>query len=369
MSFPRVHQATIVTSTGQLETLPVRLAQLSVPALAGLRPVTPDPQARVTLACGQGPALTVDGRVYPTSVSGTAGQLSGYLPLQVRLCAPGGTLSLAAGRHTLTAAVPGTFAVTDLSLSSVDAPPPAAAPASGAARAVTIRSWQPDQRTLTIGSGTASYLEIHENDNPGWAATLNGRQLTPVRLDGWQQAFIVPAGPGGTITLTFRPAVTYHLALIASILAAALLLALAAWSFLAPRRRKPVSPSQLTNPSTDSVSAALDPLVPADSGTHRFASRRWPGVLAVAALIFVAGRARWPWPRRCWPAAPAWRGRCAARRGRRPPGIPPRACPCSPPRPWSPRGCCPRSGRSARVSSAPSAGPPRPARSSRWPPR
>ena len=105
VSFPRVHQATIVTSTGQLETLPVRLAQLSVPALAGLRPVTPDPQARVTLACGQGPALTVDGRVYPTSVSGTAGQLSGYLPLQVRLCAPGGTLSLAAGRHTLTAAV------------------------------------------------------------------------------------------------------------------------------------------------------------------------------------------------------------------------------------------------------------------------
>ena len=290
VSFPRVHQATIVTSTGQLETLPVRLAQLSVPALAGLRPVTPDQRARVTLACGQGPALTVDGRVYPTSVSGTAGQLSGFLPLQVRLCAPGGTLSLAAGRHTLTAAVPGTFAVTDLSLSSADAPPPAAVPASGAARAVTIRSWQPDQRTLTIGPGTAAYLEIHENDNPGWAATLNGRQLTPLRLDGWQQGFVVPAGPGGTITLIFRPAATYHVALIASILAAALLLALAAWSFLAPRRRKPVSPSQLTSPSTDSVSAALYPLFPAESDTHRFANHRtWPTVLAVAGLIFIAG--------------------------------------------------------------------------------
>ena len=290
VSFPRVHQATIVTSTGQLETLPVRLAQLSVPALAGLRPVNPDQQARVTLACGQGPALTVDGRVYPTSVSGTAGQLSGFLPLQVRLCAPGGTLSLAAGRHTLTAAVPGTFAVTDLSLSSADAPPPAAVPASGAARAVTIRSWQPDQRTLTIGPGTAAYLEIHENDNPGWAATLNGRQLTPLRLDGWQQGFVVPAGPGGTITLTFRPAATYHVALIASILAAALLLALAAWSFLAPRRRKPVSPSQLTSPSTNSMSAALYPLFPAESDTHRFANHRtWPTVLAVAGLIFIAG--------------------------------------------------------------------------------
>ena len=38
VSFPRVRQATIVTSTGQLETLPVRLSQLAVPALADLRP-------------------------------------------------------------------------------------------------------------------------------------------------------------------------------------------------------------------------------------------------------------------------------------------------------------------------------------------
>ena len=89
VSFPRVRQATIVTSTGQLETLPVRLSQLSVPALAGLRVVTPDQQARFALACGQGPALTVDGRVYQTSVSGTIGELTQYLPLRVGLCAAG----------------------------------------------------------------------------------------------------------------------------------------------------------------------------------------------------------------------------------------------------------------------------------------
>jgi len=91
VSFPGVRQATVVTLTGQLATLPVRLSQLSVPALAGLRAVTPDQQARVSLACGQGPALTVDGRVYQTSVSGTVGELSGYRPLSVRMCAPGGT--------------------------------------------------------------------------------------------------------------------------------------------------------------------------------------------------------------------------------------------------------------------------------------
>ena len=288
MSFPRVRQATIIASTGQLETLPLRLARLSVPALAGLRAVAPSGSAMFTLACGQGPALTVDGRVYQTSVSGTIGALSQYLPLRVRLCSPGGTLSLGAGRHTLTAAAPGPFAVTDLSLASIN-PGPGTAVASGAVRAVTVRSWQPDQRQLSIGRGAASYLEVHENYNPGWAATLNGQQLTPVRLDGWQQAFVVPAGAGGTVTLSFRPAATYHLVLVASLLAVALLLAITAWSFT-PARQRAAAPTGLTS----------DEGARREGGASRAARRRagryragrysaWPIVAAVAALIFVAG--------------------------------------------------------------------------------
>ena len=277
VSFPRVRQATIVTLTGQLETLPVRLSQLSVPALAGLRAVTPS--GSVSLACGQGPALTVDGQVYQTSVSGTLGELSQYLPLPVRLCAPGGALSLGAGRHTLTAATPGTFEVTDLSLASGATSPSAASSgasgaavassASGADRAVTIRSWQPDQGRLSIGRGAASYLEVHENFNPGWAAALNGQALTPVRLDGWQQAFVVPAGAGGAITLTFRPAATYHLALIASLLAVAILLALTAWSFLAAGQGGAT--------------------MMGSGGERRRRGRAWIGVVSVTALILVAG--------------------------------------------------------------------------------
>jgi arabinofuranan 3-O-arabinosyltransferase len=269
VSFPRVRQATIVTLTGQLETLPVRLSQLSVPALAGLRAVTPS--GSVSLACGQGPALTVDGRVYQTSVSGTLGELSQYLPLSVRLCAPGGALSLGAGRHTLTAAAPGTFAVTDLSLAS-GAPAPVAsgaAVASGASRVVAIRSSQPDQGRLSIGRGVASYLEVHENYNLGWAAALNGQPLTPVRLDGWQQGFVVPAGAGGTITLTFQPAATYHVVLIASLLAAAILLALTAWSFLAAGQG-----------GATMMGAG---------GERRRQGRAWTGVVGVTALILVAG--------------------------------------------------------------------------------
>jgi arabinofuranan 3-O-arabinosyltransferase len=277
VSFPRVRQATIITSTGQLETLPVRLSRLSVPALAGLHAVTPSGQAPFALACGQGPALTIDGRVYQTSVSGTVGELSQYRPLAVRLCAPGGTLSFGPGRHTLTAATPGTFAVTDLSLTSLNQP----AVASGASRTVTIRSWQPDQRLVGIGPGAASYLEVHENYNSGWAATLNGQPLAPVRLDGWQQAFVVPAGAGGTITMTFRPAATYHLVLVVSIIAVALLLAVVAWSFARRPRRGSASEGPM-----DATSSRF---LPVGSYTRWRAGRAWLGVAGVAALIFVAG--------------------------------------------------------------------------------
>ena len=102
---------------------------------------------------------------------------------------------------------------------------------------MTIRNWQPDQGRLVIGPGAASYLEVHENYNPGWAAALNGQDLRPVRLDGWQQGFLVPAGAGGTVTLSFRPAAAYHVALVVSLLAAAILLAIAAWSFIGRPRR------------------------------------------------------------------------------------------------------------------------------------
>jgi len=282
VSFPRVRQATIITSTGQLETLPLRLSRLSAPALAGLRAVTPSGSTKFTLACGQGPALTVDGRVYQTSVSGTIGELSQYLPLRVRLCSPGGTLSLGAGRHTLIVAAPGPFAVTDLSLTSANPGPGTAAgttAGTGAARTVTVRSWQPDQRRLGIGQGAASYLEVHENCNPGWAATLNGQQLTPVRLDGWQQGFVVPAGPGGTITLSFRPAATYHLVLVASLLAVVLLLAIAVWSFTPASQRA----AALTGPTSDEGAKR-------EGGASRAA--RWRAgysVIGVAVLVFVAG--------------------------------------------------------------------------------
>ena len=77
-----------------------------------------------------------------------------------------------------------------------------------------IRDWLGDRREVAVGSGAASYLTTYENFNDGWKATLNGKELDPVRLDGWQQGWRVPAGAGGTVELSYEPATTYEAGLI-----------------------------------------------------------------------------------------------------------------------------------------------------------
>jgi arabinofuranan 3-O-arabinosyltransferase len=207
-----------------------------VPALAGLSTGLPAPGAPFRLGCGQGPPVTVDGRTYPTSVSGTVNDLTSLTPLPLHLCTNGATLALAAGRHWLTS--PGTgvpLAVTDLSLRASTASSAAPSNAAAAARQLRIGSWGAEYRTATIGPGSESYLEVHQVANPGWTATLNGHRLTPVTLDGWQQAYLVPAGAGGHVALTFTPATGYRWLLAGSAVAICVLIAAAAW----PSRRCP----------------------------------------------------------------------------------------------------------------------------------
>jgi arabinofuranan 3-O-arabinosyltransferase len=256
-------QSVAPSVSGQPGQFPVGLSKLTIPGLDGLRVAAPSDRASFRLACGRGPAVSVDGKQYPTEVSGTVADLIQFLPVEVRLCAPGGELTLSDGRHRLLAAPSSAFAITDLNLRTRPAAAPAssastvspasaagsagtassasaagpAATVSGGQRTAALLTWQPDSRSLRIGAGTESYLEIHENFNAGWSATLNGRPLSPVRLDGWQQAFIVPAGQGGVIKLSYGPATVYHAGLIASGLALAALAVLATGPCRRHRRR------------------------------------------------------------------------------------------------------------------------------------
>jgi arabinofuranan 3-O-arabinosyltransferase len=247
--FPGTQSAALGVGGGPGQ-LPVGLSKLTIPGLAGLRVAAPSDQATFRLACGQGPTVSVDGKQFPTEVSGSVADLVQTRPVEVRLCAPGGRLTLNAGRHWLLATPSGAFVVTDLDLrtqpgaaptssgGTVSAGGPGASPGAASAtstaaagsagqRTIALLTWQADRRSLRIGAGAESYLEVHENFNAGWSATLNGRPLTAVRLDGWQQAFIVPAGQGGVIKLSYLPATVYHAGLIASALALVALAVLA----------------------------------------------------------------------------------------------------------------------------------------------
>ena len=225
---------------------------------------------------------------------------------------------------------------------------------------MTIRSWQPDQRRLGVGPGAASYLEVHENYNQGWAATLDGRALAPVRLDGWQQGFVLPAGSGGTVTLSFRPAASYHLALVVSLAAIILLLALTGWSFLSRSIRSWPDGSR---PAAGGAALAVPggatpPTSPSPSLSAR-SWRAWLGLLGVTALVFaVGGPVALAVPVLAWPGLAG--GRAGGHRCPR--------WPCWPSRAWPSRDCWPRRSRPALACSARSAARPRRARSSRWPP-
>ncbi|HET7014102.1 MAG TPA: alpha-(1-_3)-arabinofuranosyltransferase family protein [Streptosporangiaceae bacterium] len=271
ISFPVVSYTTSAQPvSGQPVELPVGLARLYIPALNGLVAREPSARTPFTLPCGRGPWLTIDGQRYPTQVSGTVGDLTGFHPVQITLCSDGSMLTLPPGQHQVLAARDGPFSVTDLSLTSgfpsatVSGPAGtaplktvAAGPAnSGGGRRVSILHWQPEFRQVRIGPGAASYLELHQNANPGWVATLNGKTLAPAELDGWQQAFVVPAGAGGVITLTFAPVKFYHAWIILSAAGAIALLALAS-----VRRRRRRVHDQMARALTRSAPAASVPVV------------------------------------------------------------------------------------------------------------
>ncbi|HUC59065.1 MAG TPA: alpha-(1-_3)-arabinofuranosyltransferase family protein [Streptosporangiaceae bacterium] len=238
ISFPVVQFTEAGSSAaGQPAQLPVGLSKLEIPALNGLSPTTLSGSAKFELPCGSGPAIMIDGQRTQTRVSGTVGDLTSFKPLQVRLCSAGSELALSPGRHRLLAERPAPFTITGLSL--VSQPATRAASASFS-RPVKVLSWKPEYREVKIAAGAASYLELHQNANPGWVATLRGRKLTPVTLDGWQQGFVVPAGTGGIVAMTFVPDRFYHFWIVISAIAALALVAVAV-----TRRRRRSVPDQM----------------------------------------------------------------------------------------------------------------------------
>ncbi|MFC8512103.1 alpha-(1-_3)-arabinofuranosyltransferase family protein [Streptomyces sp. NPDC057257] len=222
--------------------LPVGFSEAYIPALDQYR--TPQPRSGRTfsLPCGQGPDVAVDGELYQTSVKGTVGDLTERRQVDVTLCQQGrddSELELTAGTHRVEAGDAGPLTLTGMTLTRGTV-----TEATPVDRQLTIRDWLGDRREVSVGSGDAMYLTTYENYNDGWKATLNGKELTSVRLDGWQQGWRIPAGAGGTVKLSYEPATTYEGGLIGGAVGLAVLIGLVVWRRRAenPDPPQPVPP-------------------------------------------------------------------------------------------------------------------------------
>jgi arabinofuranan 3-O-arabinosyltransferase len=210
-------KTTSLTFTFTTVQTPLQVSDVVIPGV----PYIGTPSGSFSLPCGLGPDLEINGATVPTRVSGTFANEMSEGPLDFSACSPA----------TLT---PGTVQVTEpavdawsiqavvLDSSGLGSATPASSPA-----AATVLTWGSSARTLRVSASVRSYLTVDENFNQGWRAVIDGKRLQPVQLDGWKQAWVLPAGTVGVVTLTYAPQALYQDAVIAGLVILALIVVVA----------------------------------------------------------------------------------------------------------------------------------------------
>ena len=227
---PAVTDRVEITIRAQSDLIDVNSLGFASPASPGIAEVQvfPSPATGtdadriVEIGCDAGIGLTAAGQVVRMSVRARASDLRTGQPLIGRPCGDG-RLALPAGQQEVSVNPGDAFTVDALSLVDGD---PVSAPASTPPE---VTEWSPARRAVTVDAGAQRLLVVPESTNPGWQAHLDGAQLRPVVVDGWQQGWVVPAGAGGTVELTFRFDSLYRWALVIGLALMALLLVAAWW--------------------------------------------------------------------------------------------------------------------------------------------
>ncbi len=270
-------------ATGFGTILPVGLTELVIPGADDLRHAIPG-TAPVQLPCGQGPPITVNGTAVTTRLTGTAGDVLRRLPMRVLPCMA--VPPLPAGQTRITVSATPLLAPQALTM---EASTLGVTPQAGTAP-LSVDQRSQEHRIITVSSSTENQvLAVHENLNAGWTATMRGKTLHPVRIDGWQQGWIVPAGQGGAVELRFTPGSGYRLALLAGLL---LLIALM-WLAWPERRqslaRRPVAATVAALPEASTGGTSIGVL----GALGTVAIGGWWGLGAIV-LIMLAVRRRVP---------------------------------------------------------------------------
>ncbi|MDO2972376.1 alpha-(1-_3)-arabinofuranosyltransferase [Mycobacteroides abscessus] len=250
---------------------------------AGHQPIAPADNAanskrKITIGCDRGPILALAGRFVPMSITATVRELLDGTVIQATPCDTN-PIATGAGIQDVTVNPSQQFIVDGVQLTAAGTEP-----ASATITVAPKGAWGPDRREVTAEpSAHDRVLAVPESINPGWAARdAQGHTLTPVRVNGWQQGWVLPAGDGGKITLTFGLNTWYRAGLFGGLA----LLPILAFLALLPARRRTTLPPVVPWRSGSAAGVAVLAALTAISGISGMA-------VGLAALAF-KGWGRWP---------------------------------------------------------------------------
>ncbi|WCN81365.1 alpha-(1-_3)-arabinofuranosyltransferase [Micromonospora sp. LH3U1] len=275
------------------EQLPVAVGEVTV--LPGASTVGPRLDTPVTLACGSGPTLQIGADRVTTTLRGTLRDLLELREMPVTTCGRDTPrqLDLGRGEHRIVTTASTLASPTLVAL--VPQTPKPAAPAA-VASAIEVDSWAATERRIRVTNHPVDrVLAVRENTNTGWQATVDGRTLKPLVVDGWQQGWILPAGTSGEVLLRFAPDTTYR----AGLLLGGLLLAVVVLLAVLPARQRTssIAVAHVRRRATRSL-----PLLAVGAAALVLSSGLIGGLLVAAGfMLAVPGPRRLPWtadPRR-----------------------------------------------------------------------
>ena len=221
----RVQRVALPRGGGAVPIRPVTTRKLHVrfeKASAGRRVVVPEirltgldvtrpflPDAPTGAVCGLGPEVRIDGERVPTRVTGTLADVVNGSPLELEACrlrdGATRTVTLGPGEHRLFVPPSAEYQVVEATGTPEGADPLGTAEA----RSVEVVTWDSTSRSARVSGGPATLLHLPENFNSGWVAEVDGEPLEPLRVDGWQQGWVLPAGDATTVELRYAPQRTY----------------------------------------------------------------------------------------------------------------------------------------------------------------
>ncbi len=200
-------------------------------------------------------AVTVDGVPWPVRLTGTTADALDGRPIVFAPCSDEPTVALTRGTHELrvrrmrnegligdrillTSAAGGAAA----SLATIQADRSAATSAAARPDVQVLERGRTSMKLRVTNATEGSWLVLGESLNPGWKATVGGKDLGPARLvDGYANGWQLPGRAGArVVTLEWTPQQDVGLALWVSALAGLMCLGIVLVSW---RRRRAVLPA------------------------------------------------------------------------------------------------------------------------------